>query len=91
MEHFAKQPLGGEINSYYPPLRNFQVLLAKLRHFGLYYDEHLVSVCANRILANNSDCTVVVLQFYSCFKFNFPLFWNMVISDNESQTKENEI
>ena len=43
VEHFAKQPLGGEINSYYPPLKKFQTLLFRMRHFGLYYDEHLVS------------------------------------------------
>ena len=43
VEHFAKQPLGGEINSYYPPLKKFQTLLFRMRHFGLYYDDHLVS------------------------------------------------
>ncbi|XP_020625072.1 28S ribosomal protein S33, mitochondrial-like [Orbicella faveolata] len=41
VEHFAKQPLGSEINSYYPPLKKFQTLLFRMRHFGLYYDDHL--------------------------------------------------
>ncbi|KAJ7378121.1 mitochondrial translation [Desmophyllum pertusum] len=41
VQNFAKKPLGGEINSYYPPLKKFQALLFRLRHFGLYYDEHL--------------------------------------------------
>lgn len=41
VKHFAKRPLGGEVNSYYPPLRKFQSLLFRLRYFGFYYDEHL--------------------------------------------------
>ena len=43
VKHFARRPLGSEINSYYPPLKKFQTLLFRLRHFGFYYDEHLVS------------------------------------------------
>ncbi|CAH3169074.1 unnamed protein product, partial [Porites lobata] len=41
VKHFARRPLGSEINSYYPPLKKFQTLLFRLRHFGFYYDEHL--------------------------------------------------
>ena len=33
----------------------------------------------------------VVVQYYPCFKFNFPLFLVMVMYDNEFQTKENLI
>ena len=33
----------------------------------------------------------VVVQFYPWFKFYFPLFWGMVMSDNEFKTKGNKI
>ena len=33
----------------------------------------------------------VVVQFYPWFKFYFPLFWGMVMYDNEFETKENKI
>ena len=33
----------------------------------------------------------VVVQFCPWFKFYFPLFLGMVISDNEFETKENKI
>ena len=33
----------------------------------------------------------VVVQFYPWFKFYFPLFWGMVMYDNEFKTKENKI
>ena len=33
----------------------------------------------------------VVVQFYPWFKFYFPLFWVMVMCDNEFETKENKI
>ena len=33
----------------------------------------------------------VVVQFYHWFKFYFPLFWGMVIYDNEFKTKKNTI
>ena len=33
----------------------------------------------------------VVVQFYPWFKFYFPLFWGMVIYDNEFKTKGNKL
>ena len=33
----------------------------------------------------------VVVQFYPWFKFYFPLFWGMVLYDNEFKTKGNKI
>ena len=33
----------------------------------------------------------LVVQFYPWFKFYFPLFWGMVMYDNEFKTKENKI
>ena len=33
----------------------------------------------------------VVVQFYTWFKFYFPLFLGMVMYDNEFKTKENKI
>ena len=33
----------------------------------------------------------VVVQFYPWFKFYFPLFWGMVMHDNEFKTKEDKI
>ena len=33
----------------------------------------------------------IVVQFYSWFKFCFPLFLGMVMYDNEFETKENKI
>ena len=32
-----------------------------------------------------------MVQFYLWFKFYFPLFWGMVMYDNEFETKENKI
>ena len=32
----------------------------------------------------------VVVQFYPWFNFDFPLFFSMLIYDNEYQTKENQ-
>ena len=32
----------------------------------------------------------VVVQFYPGFNFDFPLFFSMLIYDNEYQTKENQ-
>ena len=32
----------------------------------------------------------VVVQFYPWFQFYFPLFWGMVMHDNEFKTKENQ-
>ena len=32
----------------------------------------------------------VVVQFYPWFNFYFPLFWGMVIYDNEFETKGNK-
>ena len=37
------------------------------------------------------QCVYVVVQFYSWFKFYFPLFLGMVMYDNEFETKENKI
>ncbi|EDO34082.1 predicted protein [Nematostella vectensis] len=39
--HFSRRPLGGAINSYYPPLKQFNSLLLRLRHLGFYRDDHL--------------------------------------------------
>ena len=36
-------------------------------------------------------CVYVVVQFYSWFKFYFPLFLGMVMYDNEFETKGNKI
>ena len=33
----------------------------------------------------------VVVQFYPWFKFYFPLFWGMVMNDNEIEANENKI
>ena len=33
----------------------------------------------------------VVVQFYPLFKFYFPLFWGMVMYDNEFKIKKNKI
>ena len=33
----------------------------------------------------------VVVQFYPWYKFYFPLFWGMVMYDDEFKTKENKI
>ena len=40
------------------------------------------------LLTNNTN---VVVQFYPWFKFYFPLFLGMVMSDNDFETKENKI
>ena len=43
-----------------------------------------------RIMSEGQKLYVVV-QFYSWFKFYFPLFLGMVMYDNEFETKENKI
>lgn len=58
VKHFARRPLGSEINSYYPPLKKFQTLLFRLRHFGFYYDEHLVSDNGNKIAFSKREVQV---------------------------------
>ena len=35
--------------------------------------------------------TYVEVQFYPWFKFNSLLFWGILMSDNEFETKENKI
>lgn len=40
------------------------------------------------------ECCVyasVVVEFYPWFRSHFPLFWGMVMLDNESETKRNKI
>ena len=46
-------------------------------------------------LKPNLTCNIyksidVVVQFYPWFKFYFPLFWGLVMYDNEFKTKGNE-
>ena len=40
------------------------------------------------LLTNNTN---VVIQFYHWFKCYFPLFLDMVLYDNEFETKENKV
>ena len=42
VEYFQSCPRAEQVTSYYPPIKQFQSLLFKLRHLGLYHDEHLV-------------------------------------------------
>ena len=42
VEYFRSCPRADQVTSYYPPIKQFQSLLFKLRHLGLYHDEHLV-------------------------------------------------
>ena len=42
VEYFRSCPRAEQVTSYYPPIKQFQSLLFKLRHLGLYHDEHLV-------------------------------------------------
>ncbi|PFX18502.1 28S ribosomal protein S33, mitochondrial-like [Stylophora pistillata] len=41
VEHFSQRPLADKLTTYYPPLKKFQSLLFKLRHYGFYTDLHL--------------------------------------------------
>ena len=59
----------------------------------VYYGELKNSQFSSRsssfpIIQVNTD---VVVQFYPWFKFYFPLFWGMVMYDNEFETKEIKI
>ena len=40
---------------------------------------------------NKLNNTNVVVQFYPWFKFYFPLFLDMIMYDNEFETKKNKI
>ncbi len=42
-------------------------------------------------MAKSQKCINVVFQFYTWFKFHFPLFLGMVMYNNELKTKENKI
>ena len=37
---FARRPWEMELEKFYPPFKQFDTLLLKLRAMGLYYDEH---------------------------------------------------
>ncbi|XP_046845885.1 28S ribosomal protein S33, mitochondrial-like [Xenia sp. Carnegie-2017] len=41
VEYFRSCPRADQVTNYYPPMKQFQSLLFKLRHLGLYHDEHL--------------------------------------------------
>ena len=43
------------------------------------------------LVISNSYSVYVVVQFYPWFKFYFPLFWGMVMYENEFKTKGNKI
>ena len=50
---------------------------SKLRLSEFYYTHEMMNV-------------YVVVQFYPWFNFDFPLFFSMLIYNNEYQTKENQ-
>lgn len=41
VEHFAQKPLADSLTTYYPPIKKFQSLLFRLRHYGFYSDQYL--------------------------------------------------
>lgn len=41
VKYFGRRPLGDVYTNYYPPIKQFNSLLMRLRHLGLYHDEHL--------------------------------------------------
>ena len=38
---FARQPWQKGLESWYPPLGSYSTILLRLRHLGLFHDEHL--------------------------------------------------
>ena len=52
-------------------------------------DRNVFVVVYNKSLYQLRVC--VVVQFYPWFKFYFPLFWCMIMYDNEFETKEHEM
>ena len=42
IDHFKAAPLGPIHADYYPPLKQYNSLLRKLRFLGIYHDEHMV-------------------------------------------------
>ena len=53
-----------------------------------FFDIHHVKI-KNTCLEVNLFYVYVVVQFYFWFNLDFPLFFSMLIFDNEYQTKEN--
>jgi len=41
---FARRPWERELPSWYPPIGKYDTILKRLRHLGLYRDEHLVGL-----------------------------------------------
>ncbi|XP_066917258.1 small ribosomal subunit protein mS33-like [Clytia hemisphaerica] len=41
IDHFKAAPLGPVHANYYPPLKQYNSLLRKLRFLGIYHDEHM--------------------------------------------------
>ena len=50
----------------------------------------LETVRNRKVPVPRGSTVYVVVQFYSSFKFYFPLFWGMVMYVNEFETKENK-
>ena len=43
IDYFSSKPLGDKYANYYPPMKQYNSLLRKLRFLGIYQDEHMVS------------------------------------------------
>lgn len=41
MKLFARKPWQAELPDWYPPIGKYNTILLRLRHFGLYHDDHL--------------------------------------------------
>ena len=72
---------GDAMNSVRNESHSVNMLIAPKTHY------HSLLICACVALDPNAP---VVVQFYPWFKFDFPLFWGMVMYDNEFKTMGNK-
>ena len=57
----------------------------------LHFLHHLLEKRKTKLINLLLWGVYVVVQFYPCFKFYFPLFLGVLLYDNDFETKENKI
>ena len=70
IDYFSSKPLGDKYANYYPPMKQYNSLLRKLRFLGIYRDEHMVS-----------QKVFLVVNIYRCTNLNSREVSNMFKKD----------
>ena len=72
---FARRPWERELPSWYPPIGKYDTILKRLRHLGLYRDEHLVGLPSSLIPRPPASFpglphSLVCVQYNKCLILN---------------------